>query len=107
MTVHVEIKTVGDGMDTGKGKKGRSAGSESRATAPPTHALPSEPVKVSDKDIAKEHARYEKRRATERWISGQLSTTEHSRVHARADHVLRGKRIPTFKGKTGERKGMY
>jgi hypothetical protein len=94
-----------DALGMEGGGKGRRA-SATKAPAP-TRVAPAEPVEVSDKDLAKEHARFEKRRATERWISGQLKTTEHERIHRRADHVLKGKAPRQFKGITGERKDKW
>lgn len=62
-----------------------------------------EPRPLTDGQMAKQHARHEKRRATESWISGHMSSHEHAAVHARADHVLRGKHVREYKGKSGER----
>jgi len=53
----------------------------------------------------KEEARYQKRRATEDWIAGRVTTQHHNQVHARANHVLSNKKPHEFKGKTGERAG--
>ena len=51
-----------------------------------------EPVrKPSDKEMLKDHARMQKRHATESWVAGRMSTKEHNAIHARADHVLAGK----------------
>lgn len=63
-----------------------------------------EPKPLSERMQMKEHARHEKRRATESWISGHMSTSEHTAVHKRADHILSGKHPKHFSGKTGERK---
>lgn len=67
--------------------------------------VPTPPKQPSEHDIAKDHARYEKRRSTERWIAGSLKTSEHEKIHRRADHILAGKRPRDFKGATGENKG--
>jgi hypothetical protein len=71
-----------------------------------------EPKPISHAKILKEHARNEKRRATEDWISGRMDTKTHSHVHARANHVLASRQPREFKGTTGERapgkvKGLY
>lgn len=70
-------------------------------------AMPATVKRVSEKQMVKEHAKHEKRRATEDWIAGRMSTKDHNAVHARADHVLSGKRPAAFKGKTGERKTRF
>lgn len=62
------------------------------------------PKPLSERQQMKEHARHEKRRATEAWISGHMTTSEHSAVHKRAEHILSGKHPKHFSGKTGERK---
>lgn len=36
-------------------------------------------------------ARDEKVHATRRWVAGEMSTKQHSQVHARANKVLKGK----------------
>ncbi len=62
------------------------------------------PKAPSDKEMVRDHAKRSKRHATESWISGHMTTKEHDAIHKRADHVLKGKKIPDFKGKVGERK---
>lgn len=62
------------------------------------------PTPLSERMQMKEHARHEKRMATERWISGHMSSEEHEHVHRRADHILSGKHPRHYSGKTGERK---
>jgi hypothetical protein len=57
----------------------------------------------TEKQMTKDHAKHEMRRATESWVSGHISTKEHSAVHDRAKHIVSGKRVHEFKGKTGER----
>jgi hypothetical protein len=57
----------------------------------------------SEKHMAKEHAKHAKRRATEDWVEGRITTKQHSAVHKRAEHVLAGKPVRTFKGGAGER----
>jgi len=58
----------------------------------------------SPKQLVKEHAKHAARRATEDWVEGRISTKEHNAVHARAKHVMSGKQVREFKGKTGERR---
>jgi hypothetical protein len=58
----------------------------------------------SEKHLIKEQARSSMRHATESWVSGRLTTKEHTAIHARAKHVLAGRRVHEFKGKSGERK---
>lgn len=53
----------------------------------------------SDKQMVKEHARMQKRHATQDWVAGRMSTKAHNAVHARADHVLSGKHPRAFKGR--------
>lgn len=57
------------------------------------------PRRPSDKQMVKEHARMQKRHATEDWVAGRMSTKEHNATHARADHILSGKHPKSFKGK--------
>ena len=62
------------------------------------------PPPPSDKKLMRESAKHTARRATEDWVSGHITTKEHSAVAARAKHVLSGKRPMDFKGPSGERK---
>lgn len=62
-----------------------------------------DPKPMTDRALEKEHARGEKRRATADWVSGHISTKQHSAVHKRANHVLIGKSPREFKGTTGEK----
>lgn len=61
--------------------------------------LNSAPRRPSDKQLVKEHARMQKRHATQDWVAGRMSTKAHNEVHARADHVLSGKHPRAFKGR--------
>lgn len=61
------------------------------------------PKPMTEHQQVKEHAKHERRRATEDWISGRISTKQHNAVHARAKHVISGKHPREFKGTTGER----
>ena len=99
-----------DALKSKKAPKGRNAGKEPNTgnviNRPKDHpALPSEPHEISDADIAKDNARFQKRRATEHWIAGRMKTEEHEKVHNRANHILRGKQPKHFKGATGELRG--
>jgi hypothetical protein len=63
------------------------------------------PVKpISDHKLIKENAKREMRHAVDSWVSGHVTTKEVAAVHARARHVLSGKRPHEFKGQSGERK---
>ena len=62
------------------------------------------PVKpISDHKLIKENAKREMRCAVDSWVSGHTTTKECAAVHARAKHVLSGKRPHEFKGPSGER----
>jgi hypothetical protein len=67
--------------------------------------LPPPPKRPSDKQMVKEHARSTKRRATEAWVSGRMSTKEHTAAHQRADHILDGKEPKTFRGRRSPKAG--
>lgn len=62
------------------------------------HKMPTEHQRM------KENAKHEMRHATDSWVSGHMTTKEHSAVHARAKHVLSNKPVREFKGPSGERK---
>jgi len=83
-----------------KGRKGKAGGQQHGELA---SAAVESPKMPSAHQMTRQHAKHEKHRATESWISGHMSTKEHSAVHARADHILRGGKPHEFKGKTGER----
>jgi hypothetical protein len=53
--------------------------------------------------LIKASAKSSMRNATESWVSGHISTKEHNALHARAKHVLSGKKVREFKGTSGER----
>jgi hypothetical protein len=62
------------------------------------------PVKPpSDHKLIKENAKMSIRHAVDSWVSGHTTTKECAAVHARAKHVLSGKRPVEFKGPSGER----
>lgn len=50
-----------------------------------------------------DHARRAKVNATRDWVDGRITTSQHSKIHARANHVLSGRETRSFKGTTGER----
>jgi hypothetical protein len=89
----------------GKGKKtAKAAKTKHVSEAVPSHVvvgMSAEPV--SEKKIMKDNAKHSVRRATEDWVSGHMTTKECAAVHARAKHVLSGKRPMEFKGPSGER----
>lgn len=71
-------------------------------------ATPVAPPKLpTDKQRLREEAKYQMRNATESWVAGRMTTDEHKAVHSRAKHVLSGKPVHEFKGKSGERKMKY
>ncbi len=93
------------GISKSKGKK--SAGKPKAAVVmahPAPTAAPEAYKPPTDKQRTRENAKNEMRHATDSWVSGHLTTQEHSAVHARAKHVLSGKEPREFKGKSGERK---
>jgi hypothetical protein len=61
---------------------------------------PPMPRRPSDKQMVKDHARMQKRHATESWVAGRMTTKEHNAIHARADHVIAGKHPRQFRGGT-------
>ena len=89
----------------GKGKKtAKAAKSKTVSEAVPSHVvvgMSAEPV--SDKKIMKDSAKMSIRHATDSWVSGHYTTKECAAVHARAKHILSGKRPMEFKGPSGER----
>jgi hypothetical protein len=58
----------------------------------------------TDHQLMKQNAKGALRQATDSWVSGHITTKEHNAVHARAKHVLSGKRPMEFKGPSGEKK---
>lgn len=60
--------------------------------------------KPTERQVTRESAKSAMRSATDSWLRGHMSTTEHSAVHARARHVLEGRHPREFKGRSGERK---
>lgn len=70
-------------------------------------ASSAEPKRPTDRQMIKDRAKSEMRRATEEWVSGRMDSGEHKAVHDRAKHVMSNKPVHEFKGKTGERKGKW
>jgi hypothetical protein len=62
--------------------------------------IPMAPKRPSDKEMVKDHARMQKRHATQDWVAGRMTTKQHNAIHARADHVLSGKHPRQFKGRS-------
>ncbi len=58
----------------------------------------------TEHQLMRANAKSNLRQATDSWVSGHITTKEHAAVHARAKHVLSGKRPMEFKGTSGERK---
>jgi len=96
---------------TKKGK-GKKAAAKSKKEPTITHAsisvnspsVPMDHKMPTDKHMIRENAKREMRHATDSWVSGHTTTKEHAAIHARAAHVLSGKRPMDFKGTSGERK---
>jgi hypothetical protein len=90
----------------GKQRKTRAkTGEKSEAQTHQQHGELSSYKEPTPVERIRTHARDAKVRATQDWVDGRMDTTQHNRVHARANHVLAGKSTREFKGKTGERKG--
>jgi hypothetical protein len=92
-----------------KTKKGRGdhmvTHGENSVTSPgQQHGELSSASVPTDKHLMRENAKREMRHATDSWVSGHTTTKEHAAVHARAKHVLSGKRPQEFRGVSGERK---
>ncbi len=92
-----------------KPKKNKTTKGEGSVTEPLQQhgelANSQEPKRPSDRQMEKEHAKHAKRRATEDWVSGHMTTRQHTNVHKRANHVLSAKPVREFKGTTGEKAG--
>jgi hypothetical protein len=58
----------------------------------------------TDNQLTRQMAKSSLRSSTDSWVSGHITTKEHAAVHARAKHILSGKRPMEFKGMSGERK---
>jgi hypothetical protein len=96
-----------------KPRKNKTTKGEMSATEPGQQhgelANSQQPKMPSDAAMIREEARRQKRRTTEDWIAGRVSTKQHEHVHRRANHVLSSKKPREFRGKTGEKamKGMW
>jgi hypothetical protein len=93
------------GQDKKRAKKSRG---EKSVTEPEQQHGELESAKAppppSDKKLTRESAKHTLRHMTDSWVSGHVTTKELTAVHARAKHVLSGKRPMDFKGPSGERK---
>lgn len=92
-----------------KTKKGRGdhkvTGGERSVTEPgQQHGELASYKEPTEHQRMRENAKSNMRQATDSWVSGHTTTKEHAAVHARAKHVLSGKRPQEFKGVSGERK---
>ena len=98
------ISKTPKGQDKKRAKKSRG---EKSVTEPEQQhgelASSKAPPAPSDKKLMKESAKHTIRRATEDWVSGHITTKECAAAHARAKHVMSGKRPAEFKGMSGER----
>lgn len=93
-----------------KKRAGKSKGEKSVTEPAQQHgelASASAPKMPTDRQMIKDRAKSEMRRATEDWVSGRMDSKEHKSIHERAKHVLHGKPVHEFKGKTGDRKGKW
>jgi hypothetical protein len=96
------ISKTPKGQDKKRAKK--SKGEKSVTSQGQQHGELSSASVPTEKHLMRENAKREMRHATESWVSGHTTTKEHAAVHARAKHVLSGKRPQEFKGVSGERK---
>ena len=92
-----------------KPKKNQTTKGEKSVTEPAQQhgelASNMQPKKLTDTQVLKGEARYQKRRATEDWVAGRIDSKQHTNIHSRANHVLAGKVPAEFKGTTGDKKG--
>ena len=88
----------------GKGDNSVTRGEKSVTSHGQQHGELSSASVPTEHQMMKEHAKGALRHATDSWVSGHMTTKEHAAVHARAKHVLSGKRPMEFKGRSGERK---
>jgi hypothetical protein len=99
------ISKTPKGQDKKRAKKSKG---EASVTEPQQqHGEVASYKEPTDGQKIKTQAKYEKRRATEDWVAGRMTTQDHKAVHERANHVLAGRSPHEFKGKTGERKGKW
>lgn len=96
-----------------KKRAGKSKGEKSVTEPGQQHgelassATPQAPKPLTDKQQIRQDAKYQMKRATEDWVAGRITNDDHKAMHSRAQHVLHGKPVHEFKGKSGERKGKY
>lgn len=99
------ISKTPKGQDKKRAKKSRG---EKSVTEPgQQHGELASNKEPTDRQIVRQNAKGEIRRATDSWVSGHMTTKEHAAVHARAKHVLAGKHPNEFKGPSGERKMKF
>jgi len=79
--------------ETGATQVGERAASKGvKAETPKAAPMAMSPMPMKPPSVAaqlKEDAMYAKKNATRNWIEGRLTSEEHQKVHARADHVIR------------------
>jgi hypothetical protein len=104
----VKMPPSRDKKHNAKPKGNRTTKGEKSVTQPYQQhgelASAADPKPLSDRMLLKEHARHAMRHATEDWVSGRMSTSEHNAIHRRATHVLSGKSPKAYSGPSGERK---
>lgn len=89
------------GQDKKRAKK--SKGEKSVTEPAQQHGELASDKAPTDKHMIRESAKMSIRHAVDSWVSGHTTTKECAAVHARAKHVLSGKRPHEFKGVNGER----
>ena len=96
------ISKTPKGQDKKRAKK--SKGEKSVTEPAQQHGELASYKPPTEAKMTRENAKSALRHATDSWVSGHITTKEHAAVHARAKHVLSGKRPMEFKGTSGERK---
>jgi hypothetical protein len=96
------ISKTPKGQDKKRAKK--SKGEKSVTEPEQQHGELANDKAPTEKHLIRENAKREMRHAVDSWVSGHTTTKEVAAVHARARHVLSGKRPHEFKGPSGERK---
>src|SRR5665213_777567 len=95
------ISKTPKGQDKKRAKK--SKGEKSVTEPAQQHGELANDKAPTDKHMIRESAKMSMRHAVDSWVSGHTTTKEVAAVHARAKHVLSGKRPADFKGMSGER----
>jgi len=96
------ISRTPKGQDKKRSKK--SKGEKSVTEQGQQHGELASYKEPTEKQRVKEDTKRTMRNATDSWVSGHMTTAEHTAVHARAKHVLLARPVREFKGKSGERK---